>query len=101
VFGASDGRRYDLLAGPDEPVGVTVAVWTAHPDAVGTVDAATVERYADYFDRAEEADAAALCAAAPVSETASARAADTGFELLDAADLADRLAALSVRHDEV
>jgi hypothetical protein len=96
VFGAGTGNRYDLLAGTDAPVSVTVCVWTLHPDTVETVDAATVERYANYFEGVEEADAAAICSAAPVSETARARADDLGFELLDETDLADRLEPLEL-----
>lgn len=87
VFTTSARNRYDLLAATDEPVSVTVCVWVVHPDTVETVDATTVERYVSYFQSVEDADAAALCSAAPVSETARARATDEGLELVDSDDL--------------
>ena len=100
VFGAGTGDRYDLLAATDDPISLTVCVWTIHPETVETVDAATVERYANYFDGVDEADAAAVCSAAEVSETARARADDLGFELLDSSELADRLAPLGLDPEE-
>ncbi|MEF8853403.1 MAG: restriction endonuclease [Haloarculaceae archaeon] len=101
VFGESAGNRYDLVAATDDPVSVTVCVWTLHPETAGTVDAATVDRYASYVEGVEEADAAALCSAAPVSETAHARAADNGFDLLDADDLAHHVETLGLDLEEV
>jgi len=96
VFGGGTGDRYDLLAGTDGPVSVTVCVWTVHPESHEKLDAATVERYANYFESVDEADAAAICSAAPVSERARARADDVGFELVDESDLTGRLEPLDV-----
>lgn len=100
VFGASTARQYDLLAGTDVPVGVTVCVWTVHPAAVERVDVPAVERFAAYFRRAEEADAGAICTAAPISEAARSRADEEGLKVLDADDLAERLEDLSIPADE-
>ena len=96
VFGASTGRQYDLLAGTDGPVSVTVSVWTVHPDAVEQVDVPAVERFAAYIERAEEADVGAVCTAAPMTAAARSRADEAGLEVLDADDLAERLADLSI-----
>jgi hypothetical protein len=100
VFGASTARQYDLLAGTDGPISVTVCVWTVHPEAVEQVDVPAVERFVAYFRRAEEADVGAICTAAPMSEAARSRAAEEGLEVLDADDLAERLADLSVPAEE-
>jgi len=100
VFGASTARQYDLLAGTDGPVGVTVCVWTVHPAAVERVDVPAVERFAAYFGRAEEADAGAICTAAPISEPARSRADEEGLKVLDGDDLAERLDALSIPAEE-
>jgi len=94
VFDGGGDRKYDLIAEADGPVGVTVCVWTAHPDEVEAVDAASVERYAASLDRTEEADVAALVSAAPLSATARERAADHDVRVLDAGGIAaecDRL----------
>ena len=88
VFDGGGDRKYDLIAEADGPVGVTVCVWTAHPDEVEAVDAATIERYAASLDRTEEADVAALVSAAPLSATARERATDHDVRVLDADGIA-------------
>jgi hypothetical protein len=97
TLSASDeDRQYDVLAETAAPVGVSACVWTVHPDAVEAVDAARIERAAAYVDRVEEGDAAVVCSAAPVTQTARERAEEYGVELLDEAALRDRLATFDI-----
>ncbi|MFB6150862.1 MAG: restriction endonuclease [Haloarculaceae archaeon] len=96
VFASGTTRGYDLVAEAQGPVGLSLCVRTVHPDAVETVDATTVERYAETLDRIEEGDAAALVTAAPVSPAARDRATERGVELLGPDALATELDRLDV-----